>query len=213
MSRTQSPQRPSAHAGFTLVELLVAMAIMAILAALAWQGVDSMARTREQVQTRLDASLTLNTALAQWEADLQNLLQDTAVPALAFDGARLRLTRSTPGGAQVVVWSVQAGRWWRWAGPPTRSAQELTQQWQNAQQLRGSEAGHVSLAEGAQGWQLFFFRGNAWSNAQSSGDLATASKREKLPTGVRMVLTLSNTGSHQPSGRLTRDILIPGAEP
>ncbi|MDO8376410.1 MAG: prepilin-type N-terminal cleavage/methylation domain-containing protein, partial [Aquabacterium sp.] len=33
--------------GFTLVEVLVALVIMAVIAVMGWQGVDSMARSRD----------------------------------------------------------------------------------------------------------------------------------------------------------------------
>ena len=40
MTASRSPMR-----GFTLVEVLVAMAVMAIMSLMAWQGVDGIART------------------------------------------------------------------------------------------------------------------------------------------------------------------------
>src|SRR5207244_792790 len=52
--------------GFTLVELLVALFVLALLASLSWRGLDSMIRTREQTEARADEILTLQTGLAQW---------------------------------------------------------------------------------------------------------------------------------------------------
>ena len=57
--------------GFTLVEVLVAMMIMAILAVMAWQGVDGIVRTRTASQARLEQTLRLNTVLGQLEQDVQ----------------------------------------------------------------------------------------------------------------------------------------------
>ena len=57
-------------AGFTLVEVLVAMFVMAILAVMAWRGIDGISRTREASQSRLDQTLRLTTVLGQWEQDL-----------------------------------------------------------------------------------------------------------------------------------------------
>jgi general secretion pathway protein J len=62
---------------------------------------------------------------------------------------------------------------------------------------------------------VYFWRGNSWSNAQSTGDIAAppaagasgagtggaAADREKLPSGVRIVLSL-------PAGTLTRDVVL-----
>ena len=104
-------------AGFTLIEVLVALSIMAVLAVMAWQGIDAMARTRNVTQAAMERTLRFNTAMAQWERDLQTLLDTKAVPALRFDGATLRLTREVDGGVQMVAWSFRDGAWWRWASP------------------------------------------------------------------------------------------------
>ena len=49
---------------------------MAIMAAMAWQGVDGIVRARDASQARLEQTLRLNTVIAQWEQDLASL-QDT----------------------------------------------------------------------------------------------------------------------------------------
>jgi prepilin-type N-terminal cleavage/methylation domain-containing protein len=38
--------------GFTLVEVLVALAVMAVIAGMAWQGIDAMVRSRDAVSAR-----------------------------------------------------------------------------------------------------------------------------------------------------------------
>ena len=77
--------------GFTLVEVLVALAIMAVMAALAWQGVDGMMRSREAGQQAIERTSRLNTIVVQWEQDLRELHDTGIVPAITFDGQTLRL--------------------------------------------------------------------------------------------------------------------------
>ena len=194
--------------GFTLVEVLVALVVMAVLASMAWQGIDGMARTRSIADERLEQTLRLNAVLMQWQQDLMALHDGTAVPTLRFDGATLRLVRDAEGGVQVVAWSVRDGLWSRWAGPPVVRSGELQELWLRSQQLQGVEPGHVRALEGVGEWRMFFYRGNGWSNAQSSGDAAPVMEgapsqpaREALPTGVRFVMTL-------PQGELVRDVLL-----
>jgi general secretion pathway protein J len=210
--------------GFTLVEVLVALVVMSLLAGLAWQAVDGMVRSREAVQEQTDRLQVMGTAMAQWEVDLQNLLTDSTLPAIHFDGARVRLIRRATGGVQSVVWSVRQGVWQRWAAPPTSQEAVLSQNWAQVPQMQGQEPGHTALAQGVTSWQLYFFRGNAWTNAQSTGDLvasgvagAAASgpgrapiNRERLPQGVRLVLSLQGESG---TGTLTRDVLVPGGQP
>jgi general secretion pathway protein J len=208
--------------GFTLVEVLVALLALAILASLSWQGLDGILRAREVTRESLDRSTRLATVVTQWEQDLQALLDTGVVPALAFDGQTLRLTRRVETGVALVAWSVRSGLWQRWAGPATTRGGELQQGWLRSFQLLGNEPGHLLLAEAADDWEIYFHRGGAWTNAQSSGDLlqpaqpqapeagasapageaaATTAPREALPEAVRLVITLD--------GRtLTRDIAL-----
>jgi len=198
--------------GFTLVEVLVALVVMSLMAAMAWQGVDGMIRARDTSQRRLEATLRLNTALAQWQQDLVSVQEAPAVPGLRFDGASLQLTRRTPTGLQLIVWSLRDGRWLRWAGPSATLSRELQDSWLRSQQLQGSETSQVAVLEGVSEWQVYFFRGNAWSNAQSSGDPAapapgaSAPARQALPSGVRLVLTFADGSGY--AGGVTRDTVL-----
>lgn len=199
--------------GFTLVEVLVALFIMAVLAGLAWRGVDGMLRARTASQSALDRGVRLSTVITQWEQDLAAVYDSATAPALQFDGRTLRLVRQAPGGVRVVAWSLHDGAWTRWASPVTTQADTLQDLWVGSQQLIGTEADQLRALEGLSAWQLYFYRGNGWSNAQSSGDLATpvegaasAPARERLPSGVRLVLSFAD-------GALTRDVLMPPQSP
>jgi general secretion pathway protein J len=204
--------------GFTLAEVLVALALMALLAVVSWRGVTSMTEAKQSADARVDETLRMGTVLAQWEQDLQQVHDTALVPSLAFDGASLRLVRRQPGGLQIITWSLRESKWQRWTSPLASSAQGLQDAWLTSQQLLGNEPGQLTLFEGLGGWQVYFYRNNAWTNAQSSGDLvapnpavsasAPVITRSRLPDGVRLVLTLA--GSDAESGRtITRDILVP----
>ena len=80
--------------GFTLVELLVALGVMALMAILGWRGLDGLSRAQAAAQTRSDEVLTVQAALGQWNADLAAMLQldQTQTQALDWDGRVLRIT-------------------------------------------------------------------------------------------------------------------------
>ena len=65
--------------GFTLVEVLVALVVMATMAGMAWRGIDALVRSREIAQVRLANTARLQTVLAQWEVDLR-AVQDSHSP-------------------------------------------------------------------------------------------------------------------------------------
>ncbi len=210
--------------GFTLVEVLVALMIMALMAAMAWQGVDAIVRSRDASQLRVESTLRLNTVIAQWEQDLASLQETASVPPLAFDGATLRLTRRGAGGVQLVTWALRndqtGASLHRWVSPPYTTRAELQEMWLRSQQFQGSEVGQLRTLEGLSQWQVYFYRGNGWSNAQSSGDVVTpvavaasapagsasAPAHQALPTGVRLSLEFADGGTN--IGSVIRDTLL-----
>lgn len=215
--------------GFTLVEVLVALSIMAVLAVMAWRGVDGITRSRDISNAHLQRSLLLNTVMAQWEQDLASLQETPVVPTLTFDGGSLRMVRRAPGGLQVVVWSLRSSTvlpsspdgepfqgmvWQRWAGPVVTLRNALQESWLLSHQLQGTEPGHINVMDGLTQWQIYFFRGNSWANAQSSGNSAPgttfAPTQVDLPTGVRLVLEMAPGQLRQ--GSLTRDVVL-GPQP
>ena len=220
--------------GFTLIEVLVAMVVMAIMSLMAWQGVDGIVRTRESNQVRLEQTLRLETVIAQWEQDLASLQETAAVPALSCDGQSVRLTRRTDNGMQVVVWSLRPDShgnvWQRWAGPAVTTTSGLQQTWLRTQQFQGGETGQLRTLTGLDSWQVYFFQG-AWANCQSSRNVAAPTaaasgpiggttlappvtaaapagipSAQTLPTGIRIVLAFA-PGSGL-VGNLTRDNVI-----
>ncbi len=208
--------------GFTLVELLVAIAVMALMALLSWRGIEGMSRAQNQLQTRADDSLSLQVGLAQWRTDLDALVSLAGTPALDWDGRVLRLTRRHPltesASVQVVAWTLRTGQWLRWQSNPISQRGEWTSAWRRAQtwgqtpsaEDRGLEVAVRELSQ----WQIFFHRGGAWSNPLSSEGAKPATEggagntpSGSAPDGIRLVLDLpAGPGL---SGKLTLDWVNP----
>ena len=208
-----------ATTGFTLIEVLVALAIMAVMTAVAWQGLSTLQRTREHTQARTEAVERLSLAMAQWEADLAALHFSTDAPALQFDGATLSLTRSHTRGVYRVQWTCQQGQWWRRQDPPVAFVRALQDQWLQAVPAV-AEPAWLRTHVGCDALQVYAFRQNAWTNLQSAADRAAPAaqapqadadpQREALrqaaadqpPEALRLLL-------QTPQGPLTRDQRLP----
>jgi general secretion pathway protein J len=190
--------------GFTLVEVLVALAAMALLSVMAWSGIDAMHRAETGTRARSEDVLALQTGLSQWRTDLDALTQLAPVGGMDFDGRVVRMTRiarigDAPDSAIVVVaWGARLidgqRQWLRWQSVPVRTREQLQMAWQQAalwgqnptDELRRQEVPIASIDE----WQVFYFRNNSWSSPLSSAGAGTE-VQTALPDGVRLLLTLS----------------------
>jgi general secretion pathway protein J len=196
--------------GFTLVEVLVALVVMATMAAMAWRGIDALIKSREIAQGHLAQTARLQTVMAQWEVDLR-ALQDShsTIQPLTFDGANLVLTRQDTNGLQLVVWSLRDGALWRWQSPSVLTVQDLdSQRQQGLQQLSQSNPALRAL-DGISGWQLYCYWTNAWSNCQSTGNTAAGPVNTTTtvpPTGLRVAMQFAD-GSGL-SGAVTRELEV-----
>ena len=196
--------------GFTLIEVLVAIGVMALMSLMAWRGIDGMLRTQTGLQNRADDIRTLQAGLAQWQTDLDQSLELSGTPGWDWNGQVLRLTRRTSTQAEaihVVAWTwrsdparVGGGDWQRWQSAPLTLRSDWQTAWRLAEQWAQSpdpqtRANQVSIHPMA-GWQIFVHRGGHWANPLSS-DVVTASTTPtpppaegSLPDGVRLVLSL-----------------------
>ena len=164
--------------GFTLVEVLVALVLMAVMAMMAWRGVDAMARSRDISQASIESTARLQTVMAQLQQDLAQLYdpQLDKLPAISFDGATLRIVRQRDAGATLVAWSMRGGDFVRWESPISSTSNALLNALQLSQQALNQNAPQrLQALTGVTGWQVLFFRGSTWSNAQSSDDVVNTS--------------------------------------
>ena len=204
--------------GFTLVELLVALMVMALLSLMSWRGLDAMGKAQAQTQARADELQTLRNGLAQWGADLDAMATDLTNPRaintlpspLEWNGLVFRITRysSTAGapGLRVVAWTSRAenGRkvWLRWQSPVVQSRNALQDAWTQAalwaqspdDTTRKQQVQIVPMVD----WQIFYYRGDAWTNPGSSSEASAVN-----PDGVRLQLTLPQDSAL--SGKISRD--------
>jgi general secretion pathway protein J len=209
------------------------------MAVMTWRGMDGISRAQGQLQQRSDEVQTLQATLGQWSADLDALAEQPNWKSLDWDGRSMRLLRYDSGasadGLRVVAWVRRGvgatGQWVRWQSGVLTTRQQLELAWLQAQRWAQTPNPEDAPREvptiALENWQIFYYRGNAWTNPLSSAGSsaaatatapapgaseaapapATSAKQEPLPDGVRLVLTLPE--GQALGGTLTRDWVRP----
>ncbi len=165
-------QAARAGRGFTLVEMLVGLSILALLSVMSWRGLDSMLRSQERLRERGQILASLQTALAQWMLDLDQAADNPYLPALNWDGRQLRIVRRAMGedALVVVAWGLRpvsaaqgAGTpvWRRWQSAPVRDRAALLKAWGEAAPGLDDASAAVTLVA-AQSWTLQMHQGAGW---------------------------------------------------
>lgn len=172
--------------GFTLLELLVAVALMAILAVLSWRGLDSVLASREQIVRYTDETRAVSIVFSQLDEDLRRSWPLRRLDALgrrpvAFvrddvDGpVRLDLLREAPVDAPLrferIVYRLRDGLIERGSGPWRPGAEDTIRVWQPL-------LAEVDLI----GWRGWLTGRNEWQGADA---LVALPQREALPRTSR----------------------------
>ncbi|QXW20346.1 prepilin-type N-terminal cleavage/methylation domain-containing protein (plasmid) [Comamonas aquatica] len=208
--------------GFTLIEVMVATSIMAVMGAMSWLGIDAMLTTKERTFDKSTQTSALQIGLSQWATDLDNAYFSQSIEPMGWDGKAFRLTRRSEQadkGVVVVAWATrtdgQLHQLMRWRSEPVLTQSQWNSAWQQAAVwARGGQIGSPAVLFPAESMNVHFFANNVWTNAQSTASdkeveadqesavLPTSKKKSTQPSGVRLQLTT-------PNGTLTKDWVSP----
>lgn len=145
------------RAGFTLVELLIAITILAVVAALGWRGLDSIIRARTALSADMEQFRGLQLAFAQLQSDCAQVVNGADFPARApvlVTDQGLWLLRSVvedgqPERYEVVSYRIGQGTLTRTESAPSRDLAAIERAWVAAL-ASADRAREVTLQSGVQ---------------------------------------------------------------
>jgi general secretion pathway protein J len=158
--------------GFTLVELLVAISILAIVAVLGWRGLDGIVRARGALAEQMETTRGMQLAFAQMQSDCDHIAGRAALdqrPYLltannGFTLVREVFNENQPVQLQVVAYRIVNGVLVRRESNMTRDLVQLDALWQAAI-TDADTGGAVALQSGLAGMQVLVWQNNAWRPA------------------------------------------------
>ena len=170
-------KHPVRQRGLTLVELLVAISVLAFVAVLGWRGLDSIVRARVALNEDLEHTRGMQLAFAQLQSDCSNIVSPSPLsnnrgPIMARTGEltliRTVFAENQPTRLQIVSYRVRDGRLTRQQSIPTRDLRELDNIWQAM--LNGSYVSDaIELQTGVASMRMRLWGNNGWQIAESSG--------------------------------------------
>ena len=157
--------------GFTLIEVMVAILLMAVVSLIAWRGLDSVTRADQHLQASTEQTETLLRALNQMQRDINlrasvelnsrdDASKETGLAAVTVrssdsKGFRLDVIRSAPvagDGLQRVRWWLKGDSLYR-AAAPARDRYPLPAAKDGVVVLSGVRDLQVRVWEADKGWR------------------------------------------------------------
>lgn len=183
--------------GFTLVELLVAISILAIVAVLGWRGLDSIVRARSSLTAQMEITRGMQLAFAQLQSDCEHITKSDVVngrPLLLIGNDRITMVREVftenqPSRLQVVAYRIVNGILMRRESNVTRDLAELDALWQ-AYTSDSDTSGAVALQGGVAGMQVLVWQNDGWRQAVTATNTTAQNATGVLqdPTGLQVAL-------------------------
>lgn len=190
----------SHHHGFTLIEVMIAIAIFAVLAVMAYGGLQSVIGSKSRTEAELDRLQQLQIAMLNLTGDLQQLSQRDSHDALGGELSRLTTQQSDS-----IVELTRSG-WRNPADQPRSTLQRVAYRldedrlvriyWRHLDRADDDDRVERVLINNIEELRLRFLdENNEWQEDWPKAEVLTADVPITLPRAVEITLVMGDWGT------------------
>lgn len=195
------PRRQRTPAGFTLIEMVIAITILAIIALISYRSLDGIIRGQHRLAESLEETRAIDRLFEQLDMDFGEAVRDDDLgePAVVFGDDDLRIVRTLrdagkPTRWQVVRYRVENGTLMREASAPLNDRGATREALKNELPERLALVEHTSTLR-VRGWSRQGWQASSADAARPASAVAVPGMLQRMSpnavTGLEVTITVS----------------------
>jgi len=179
------------EAGFTLIEVLVALIVISMVGLMAWRGMDAMMRGQENIEGRAKQDAVYIQLIRQFERDCQEITSDSTLdlPSYSLGDKNIWWVRRYEQGNQsnwiIVGYGISANGLRRLVSRPLVNKTDILSLWQPV--LRDPDLVSSNMKTSLEIPEIIYQEANAISNAPAQGSISTQLAGFSMRWGIKNI--------------------------
>ena len=179
------------EAGFTLIEVLVALIVISMVGLMAWRGMDAMMRGQENIEGRAKQDAVYIQLIRQFERDCQEITSDSALdlPSYSVGDKNIWWVRRYEQANQIswiiVGYGISANGLRRSISRPLVNKTDILSLWQPV--LRDPDLVSSNMKTSLEIPEIIYQEANAISNAPIQGSMSTQLAGFSMHWGIKNI--------------------------
>jgi len=179
------------EAGFTLIEVLVALIIISIVGLMAWRGMDAMMRGQENIEGRAKQDAVYIQLIRQFERDCQEITSDSTLdlPSYSVGDKNIwwvrRYEQANQSNWIIVGYGISANGLRRSVSRPLLNKTDILGLWQPV--LRDPDLVSSNMKTSIEVSEIIYQEASAITNAPSQGSISTQLAGFSMRWGIKNI--------------------------
>jgi len=179
------------EAGFTLIEVLVALIIISIVGLMAWRGMDAMMRGQENIEGRAKQDAVYIQLIRQFERDCQEITSDSTLdlPSYSVGDKNIwwvrRYEQANQSNWIIVGYGISANGLRRSVSRPLVNKTDILGLWQPV--LRDPDLVSSNMKTSLEVSEIIYQEASAITNAPSQGSISTQLAGFSMRWGIKNI--------------------------